>query len=253
MWGFINHLDSREVGQLLAQSIATEARQEMIFRQFSGLHPMPVWFETGIPQSWAWTFLAPYISSCPENTTRLAWQNFPALHVKNQANINRVSPNDTGSWERTDNRTSSPATIPSEAESCINLNKTGYGCGPAITHNRSEPLSFPGKQVLLEWDAPGQTVGPNNSYVTAMGSAVTGQPSWVAWAAQLNLTYTPLTITGPNQGYTYQPAGQVYENGQGIVNGTMFIALTDTDMFLTPFNLSMLNPHVIGLGVYQAG
>lgn len=56
----------------------------MIFRQMSGLHPMPVWFETGIPQSWAWTYLAPYISSCPENTTRLAWQNFPALHVVNQ-------------------------------------------------------------------------------------------------------------------------------------------------------------------------
>jgi hypothetical protein len=81
VWGFVNHLDSREVGQLLSQSIATEARQEMAFRQMSGLQPMQVWFETGIPQSWAWTFLAPYISSCPENTTRLAWQNFPALHV----------------------------------------------------------------------------------------------------------------------------------------------------------------------------
>ncbi|WPH04757.1 Hypothetical protein R9X50_00765200 [Acrodontium crateriforme] len=32
VWGFINHLDSREVGQLMAQSIAIEARQEMIFR-----------------------------------------------------------------------------------------------------------------------------------------------------------------------------------------------------------------------------
>lgn len=69
VWGFINHLDSREVGQLLAQSIATEARQQMSFRQMLGLHPMPVWFETGIPQSWAWTYLAPYISSCPANTT----------------------------------------------------------------------------------------------------------------------------------------------------------------------------------------
>jgi hypothetical protein len=26
---------------------------------------MPVWFETGIPQSWAWTLLSPYIKSCP--------------------------------------------------------------------------------------------------------------------------------------------------------------------------------------------
>ncbi|KAK5125628.1 hypothetical protein LTR85_011902 [Meristemomyces frigidus] len=252
VWGFINHLDSREVGQLLAQSIATEARQEMIFRQMSGLTPMAVWFETGIPQSWAWTFLAPYISSCPENTTRLAWQNFPALHVKNQANINRVSPNDTGYWERTDNRTSSPATIPAESESCINLNKTGYGCGPAIAHNRSEPLSFAGKQVLLEWDAPGQAVGPNNSYVTAVGG-VAGAPAFVAWANQLNLTYTPLTVTGPNQGYTFQPNGSVYEGGAAIVNDTTFIALTDTDIFLTPFNLTMINPHVVALGVYQAG
>lgn len=250
VWGFINHLDSREVGQLLAQSIATEARQEMIFRQMSGLHPMPVWFETGIPQSWTWTFLAPYISTCPANTTRLAWQNFPALHVVNQANINRVSPNDTTDWERTDNRTSSPATLPPQDESCLNLNKTGYGCGPAITHNRSEPLSFPGKQIRLLWDAPGQSVGPNGSYVTATNAMA---PKYVAWAAQLNLTYTPLTQTGPNEGYTYQPAGQVYQNGQNIVNGTMFIALTDTDMFLTPFNLSMINPHVVALGVFQAG
>ncbi|KAF2724903.1 hypothetical protein K431DRAFT_336385 [Polychaeton citri CBS 116435] len=250
VWGFINHLDSREVGQLLAQSIATEARQEMIFRQFSGLHPMPVWFETGIPQSWAWTFLAPYISSCPENTTRVAWQNFPALHVVNQANINRFSPNDTADWERVGNRTSDPAKtdIPQD-QSCLNLNVTGYGCGPAITHNRSEPLSFPGKQVRLNWDSPGQAIGPNNSYVTDISA---GAPQFVAWVAQLNLTYTPLTITGPNEGFTYQPAGEVYQS-KGAVNGTMFIALTDSDLFLTPFNLSMINPHVAALGVYQAG
>ncbi|KAK4619341.1 hypothetical protein CLAFUW4_11653 [Fulvia fulva] len=252
VWGFINHLDSREVGQLLAQSIATEARQQMTFRQWSGLHPYPVWFETGIPQSWAWTYLAPYISSCPENTTRVAWQNYPALHVVNDANINRVSPNDTAPFEKTDNRTSSPNTIPLQDESCINLNKTGYGCGPAIAHNRSEPLSFPGKQVKLIWDDPGQAVGPNNSYVTAAGG-VAGEPKYVFWAAQLNLTYTELTVTGPNEGYTYQPAGDVYAGGQGIVNETTFIGVTDTDMFLTPFNLTMLNPHILALGLYQAG
>lgn len=250
VWGFINHLDSREVGQLLAQSIATEARQEMSFRQMSGLHPMPVWFETGIPQSWAWTFLAPYISTCPENTTRLAWQNFPALHVVNQANINRISPNDTTPFERVGNRTSDPSLtdIPQQ-DNCLNTNVTGYNCSPGIGKNRSEPLSFPGKKVDLIWDMPGQAVGPNNSYVT---STTAMKPSWVAWAAQLNLTYTPLTMTGPNSGYTYQPAAEVYQT-KGIVNGTMFIAVTDTDMFLTPFNLSMINPHVAALGIYQAG
>ena len=71
VWGFINHLDSREVGQLLAQSIATEARQQQIFRQMSGLTPMDVWFENGWPQSWAWSMLAQYISYCPANQTRL--------------------------------------------------------------------------------------------------------------------------------------------------------------------------------------
>lgn len=250
VWGFINHLDSREVGQLLAQSIATEARQQMSFRQMSGLHPYPVWFETGIPQSWAWTYLAPYISSCPAGQTRLAWQNFPALHILNQPNLNRFSPNDTKLNEVVGNRTSDPSksTIP-DNESCVNLNVTGVGCGPAIARNRSEPLSFPGKQVWFRWEAPGQAVGPNNSYVT---STTAGAPKFAAWASQLNLTYTPLTVTGNNTGYTFQPAGEVYR-GDPAVNGTMFVALTDTDLFLTPFNLSMINPHVAALGIYQAG
>lgn len=250
VWGFINHLDSREVGQLLSQSIATEARQQMSFRQMLGLHPMPVWFETGIPQSWAWTYLAPYVSSCPANQTRLAWQNFPALHVVNQPNPNRFSPNDTQPYEVAGNRTSDPSdsTIP-EDESCVHVNATGYNCGPGIAHNRSEPLSFPGRQVNLTWDAPGQPVGPNNSYVTSTSA---GQPQFVAWVSQLNLTYTPLTITSTNEGFTYQPAGEVYE-GDPAVNGTMFVALTDLDLFLTPFNLSMINPHVVALGLYQAG
>lgn len=69
----------------------------MIFRQFEGLFPMPVsnpfstdvhiltsvqeWFIPGITQSMAWTLLAPYITSCPENNTHLAWQSFPSLNI----------------------------------------------------------------------------------------------------------------------------------------------------------------------------
>ena len=52
---------------------------------------MPVGFEVGIPQSWAWTLLAPYISSCPANTTRLAWQNFPSLTILNEPNTLKPS------------------------------------------------------------------------------------------------------------------------------------------------------------------
>lgn len=252
VWGFINHLDSREVGQLLAQSIATEARQQMSFRQLLGMQPFGGnWFEAGIPQSWSWTYLAPYISSCPQNTTRLAWQNFPALHVVNQANPNRFSPNDTAAYEVVGNRTGDPSisTIPQNA-SCVNLNVTGYGCGPAISHNRSEPLSFPGKMVNLTWDAPGQAVGPNNSYVT---STTGGMPAFVYWVNQLNATYTPLTLTSNFSGFTYQPAGEVYQGGAGVVNETTFIALTDVDTYYSPFNLSQVNPHVVALGLYKAG
>ncbi|KAF1829612.1 hypothetical protein BDW02DRAFT_583557 [Decorospora gaudefroyi] len=253
VWGFLAHLDSREVANLLSQSIATEARQQISFRQMLGLPPQPVWFETGIPQSWQWTYLAPYISSCPANTTRLAWQNFPALFFVNQPNPNRFSPNDTQPYEVVGNRVADPSnsTIPAD-ERCVNVNGTeypGYSCAPAIARNRTEPLSFPGKLVNLTWENPGQTVGPNNSYVT---DTTAGAPVYVAWVSQLNLTYTPLEITGENTGYTYQPAAEVYE-GDPAVNGTMFVALTDANPFLTPFNLSMINPHVVALGLYQAG
>ncbi|KAL8915954.1 MAG: hypothetical protein Q9208_008770 [Pyrenodesmia sp. 3 TL-2023] len=250
-WGFINHLDSREVAQLLSQSIATESRQQLIFRQMSGLTPMNVWFENGWPQSWAWTMLAQYISYCPENTTRLAWQNFPTLRILNNANINRYSPNDTAQdgSETVGPRITDPSISNLTSGSCINLNVTGYGCGPAIAHNKSEPLSFPGKKVLFQWDAPGLPVGPNNSYVT---STTAGAPKFVGWSQQLNLTYSPLTVTGNNTGFTYQPRGYVYDN-EGIINGTMAVMLTDLDLFVTPFNVSLLNPHIVALGLYQAG
>ena len=251
VWGFINHLDSREVGQLLSQSIATEARQQQIFRQMSGLPPMDVWFENGWPQSWGWTMLAPYISYCPANTTRLAWQNFPVLHILNNANINRFSPNDTApdGSESAGRRVSDPSKSTLPSGSCLNVTAPGYGCGPAIAHNRSEPLSFPGKLVSLQWDAPGQAVGPNNSYVTSTSA---GAPKFVAWSQQLNLTYSPLVTTGTGKGYTYQPEGFVYGD-DGVINGTMAVLLTDLDLFVTPFNVSMLNPHVVALGLYMAG
>jgi len=164
--------------------------------------------------------------------------------------VNRFSPNDTANWEVTGRRIADPSnsTIPAD-ESCVNVNVTGYGCGPAISRNRSEPLSFAGKKIFLEWENAGQAIGPNNSYVTASNAK---NASWVAWVNQLNLTYTPLTLTGNNSGYTFQPAGDVYA-GYSLVNDTMFLAVTDTNMYLTPFNLSMINPHVRALGLYMAG
>jgi hypothetical protein len=216
------------VAQLLGQSIATEARQQMIFRQFSGLFPMPVWFETGIPQSWAWTLLAPYISSCPANSKRLAWQNFPALSVLNQPNSARRNASRTGLNETTGFGPAAPSTDVPAADSCVSNNVTGFDCSPSISQNRSIPLSYPGRTVYLEWDNPGKAVGLNNSYVTA---TLAGAPQYVLWVSQLNITYSPLmnvsTRNGLNYGQTIQPDISTYK-GDPAINGTMFIALTDT-------------------------
>lgn len=45
----------------------------MIFRQFEGLFPMPVYFEVGVPQNFAWTLLSRYITSCPSENKPLEW------------------------------------------------------------------------------------------------------------------------------------------------------------------------------------
>ena len=249
VYGFLNHLTSREVGQLLLQSISTEARQQLIFRQFNGLFPMPVWFETGIPQSWAWTLLAPYISSCPAGQTRLIWQNFPSLNILNQPNPARIDGSNvfnetTGGYTNTAKTSDIPAD-----EACLNATDPSSDCGPAITQNRTIPLSYPGREVFLSWDAPGTPIGPNNSYVTSTSA---GAPVFAAWVTQLNVTYSPLMNISGNTATTFQPNTSTYA-GDPAANGTMFLALTDLDLYVTPFNLTMINPHVVALGLYQAG
>lgn len=250
VYGYLPHLDSREAAQLLLQSISTEARQQMIFRQFDGLFPMPVWFEVGVPQSWAWTLLAPYIAYCPQNQTRLAWQNFPALWIVTQPNPART--NGTAGYNETITAGTNTLndTSVSPADACLNSTTVGENCSPAITHNRTIPLSYPGMSVELMWEAPGRAVGPNLSYVT---SSAAGAPAYVAWVTQLNVTYSALNVVNSSYGTTIQPSLETYQ-GDPAINGTIFIAVTDTDLFVTPFNVSLLNPHVVaGPALYQAG
>ncbi|KAG5923436.1 hypothetical protein E4U42_004967 [Claviceps africana] len=251
VYGFLPHLDSGPAAQLLLQSITVEARQQLIFRQFGGLFPMPEWHTVGIPQSWAWTLLAPYIASCPAGQTRLVWQNFPALHVLNQPNPVRVNGsavrNETkGGWANA----LSTANV-SAADLCVNATGVGVGCRPGISRNRTAPLSYPGRQVFLSWDAPGQLVGPNNSYVTATEVKT---PKFAAWVSQLNVTYSPLLNVSADarSAYTIQPNVSTWA-GDPAINSTMFLALTDLDLYVTPYNLTQLNPHVAALAVYQAG
>ncbi|KAJ5558399.1 hypothetical protein N7535_008609 [Penicillium sp. DV-2018c] len=320
VYGFLPHLDSREAATLITQTVTVEARQQLIFRQFETLFPMVEWFEVAVPQSWAWTLLAPYISSCPENQTRLAWQNFPALMVVNQPNpwnsgfshvnstpkTNRTSSssNTTSSTDRTMGFNQSPGfmfnhstgvnetvgpglSVPKSPKgsnmTSPHTNKTSSDghCGATVSKVRPTPLTSPGQQVLLQWDLPGKRIGPNNSYITNTSA---GSPKFVVWVSQLNVTYTPLHIVnasnatggsnstkGANathgnngaaaanstlngiRGFTIQPDMDSYQ-GNPAFNGTIFVAITDSDPFLTPFNLSLINPHVVaGPAMYQAG
>ena len=248
VYGFLNHLDSRESAQLLLQSITTEARQQVIFRQFEGLFPMPEWFQVGVPQSWAWTLLAPYISSCPANQTRLIWQNYPALRVLNQPNPARINGADV--WNETLGDYANTLTTESisDKDDCANSTVVGENCRAAISRNRTIPLSYPGRQVFLEWDAPSQPVGPNNSYVT---STTAGPPAFAAWVSQLDVTYSPLLNVSGNSAYTIQPNTSTFE-GDPAVNGTIFLVLTDRELPVTPFNITQLNPFVNALTIYQA-
>ncbi|KAH7310166.1 protein rds1 [Rhexocercosporidium sp. MPI-PUGE-AT-0058] len=120
----------------------------------------------------------------------------------------------------------------------------------ASTHNVVTPLSEPGRQVDLSWELPGKLVGPNLSYVT---NTTAGAPQFVAWVSQLNVTYSPLVNISGTTGSTIQPHGTTL-GGAPAINGTVFVALTNADLFVTPFNISMINPHVVaGPALYQAG
>lgn len=240
MYGFLSHLDSRESATLLTQSITTEARQQMIFRQFAGAFPMPVYFETGISQAMSWSFLNRYIISCPEGNPRVDWPIFPPINVTNSPTNNSVL-------------------------------LDGYEA--AITHNRTS-LTTAGQTVELAWGSPQMNISADGMYNSSVGPLTDGkQPAFVAWVSQLNVTYTPLNVTGNNTGVTTQPGGVVFDStDDGIVvslcslpqsnlvdvqrlteqNGTSFIGITDTDLYVTPYNLSLLNDHLFAWDIYQA-
>ncbi|KAK4696759.1 hypothetical protein P7C70_g8321, partial [Phenoliferia sp. Uapishka_3] len=154
VYGFLPHLDSRPSAQILLQSITTVRPHVTTILEF----PSDTWsqlaggspaddlpsasrslphaslyvptserFETGVPQSYAWTLLSPYIKSCPSNNPHIEWQNFPALHVTNQP----------------------------------------YALGgvPAVSTNRT--LSAPGRVINFSWEEPGKIVGYDDLYKTS--------------------------------------------------------------------------------------
>ncbi|GAA6037960.1 hypothetical protein JCM8097_009510 [Rhodosporidiobolus ruineniae] len=213
VYGFLGQLDSRPASQILLQSITTEARQQLIFRQFQGLPAMPEWFETGIPQTYAWTLLSKYIKSCPPNNPRIEFTRFPDLNITNQA----------------------------------------YALGGQPGINSNYTLTQPGGQIAFSWDEPGKTVGYDNSYVT---STVAGQPKYLAWIDQLNVTYSPIMNISNSSGVWTAvadvPTGVVFPPEPQVVNSA-FVSLVDDNIYLTPYNLSLINNHTVaGPALFQA-
>ena len=74
----------------------------------------------------------------------------------------------------------------------------------------------------------------------------------MAWVSQINTIYTPLKVTELYQGWSWQPPNEVYQRNPAI-NETVFLAVMDEDLYLTPFNLTLINPHVRALGIFMAG
>lgn len=210
VYGFLEHLDSRESAQLILQSITVEARQQMIFRQLQGLHAMPEWHEAAITQSMHWSIFVNYIESCPEENEHLIWAAFPRLNITNG---NRGIQGKDSEWK-------------------------------ARVNTINHVLSTPGEVIELEWEDPGKPTGPNNSYVT---STLAGEPKFAAWISHLNVTYTPLENIEGNKATTVQPWGRLFEGDETypvLVNGTVFVAITDADVYITPYNMSRLDAHI---------
>ncbi|GAA5967119.1 hypothetical protein JCM11641_000446 [Rhodosporidiobolus odoratus] len=213
VYGFLGQLDSRPSAQILLQSITTEARQQMVFRQFQGLPAMPEWFETGIPQSYAWTLLSKYIKSCPPNNPRIEWARYPDLNITNEPYALAGTPG-------------------------INSNYT---------------LTSGNGSIHFTWDKPGKTVGYDGLYTT---STVAGEPKYLAFIDQLNVTYSPIynvsNSSGVWEAYADIPTGVVYTPQPQVVNSA-FVSLVDDNVYLTVYNISAIGNHTVaGPALWQA-
>jgi hypothetical protein len=104
---------------------------------------------------------------------------------------------------------------------------------------------------------PGKKVSYNTSTYAYYTSTNASAPKYAGWVSQLNLTYTELyDINLENQtAKTKQPGGELYGNHTfPVLNGTQFVVITDSNPYLTPFNLSYINTHIVaGPAMYQSG
>jgi hypothetical protein len=237
VYGFLPALDSRPAAQLLLQSISTEARQQMIFRQLAGAFPMPVWFESGISQSMAWTLLSPYLVSCPASNPKIKW-NSEYLPAGYQNSTNQKF-------------TSFLSTVFPSLEINNNPNLTAEGVESAVSTNRTAFVTPGVTKLELTYEAPGLPKSYNQSgnsslYTSALGKNVTQTENLTCvFIAQLNATNVPFQRTGNNSGTCLMPNGTLFSQGNPILNDTNFILLTSESIYVTPYNLSLLDDVIV--------
>ena len=260
VYGFLSHLNSRGAASLLLQSITTEARQQFVFRQFQGLNPMPYDFIVGVPQSFLWTLLAPYITSCPSTNPKIEFSNFPALKILSGPDALSNSTGARPAISTVNNTLTKPGRrvkfawedpglpvgwVPIENATDINYNNAG-------DYNGSTTGVFNGSSIKST--DSGKGISGKKLYNTS--SLAKGPAKYAAWISQLNTTYTPLhDVTSDNTAWTLQPNTTVFpRTNSTIVNGTAFVALVDEKVPVTSFNLTEINEHVVaGPALYQAG
>jgi hypothetical protein len=100
------------------------------------------------------------VISCPAENPRIEWARFPTLNVLNNPNL------------------------------------TAEGVPSALSTNRTQ-LTSPGYNIEVTYDAPGQNVSYNNSYMTVLGSNVTQTENLTCvFISQLNATSVPFVKNG---------------------------------------------------------
>lgn len=83
-WCFLSHLDSKEVATFIVQAEAIEARQQAVFWQLLGLHPMPIWLPK-IPKTLKMSTPAPEFND--PNRLQVITELIQALKIKEEISV----------------------------------------------------------------------------------------------------------------------------------------------------------------------
>lgn len=74
-----------------------------------------------------------------------------------------------------------------------------------------------------------------------MTSTNVGALWFASWVTRLNITYSPSQNISGNTARTVQPTVNTVEN-EPAINGTIFLVLTDSDLYNASFDPTQFNP-----------